>query len=97
MSVIRLQQITPRSLENKMVGYQRAKQDAWERMRLQTWLSLSPYMDAKAKAGGVQKFMPFQWDGADVETDWERLRKHAEAERRKSQEQWALIDKSKKQ
>lgn len=92
MTVAELQKITPRALDNKVQGYERAKQEAWERTRIQCYYSCLPYLNEADRAKGIEGFMPFTWDGDTNQTDWEALKAHAKAQKIKSDQRWAELE-----
>ncbi len=90
MTTVELNAITPRALFNKLYGHRAARQEDWERTRIQTYLLLSPYY----KEGEVPKMteiMPFPWD---AEAEKEKTDPMEAAKKRA--EQWARVDKMKK-
>lgn len=87
MSVDELKEISLRSLFNKVTGFREKERAEWERVRIQTYLTLSPYMDDKNPMP-VQSIWPMPWDG-HVEAGQKDRAKEA---RDKAAEGWAKID-----
>lgn len=91
MTVQQLDQITPRSLFNKLQGFRAGQQMDWERTRIQTYLMLTPHMK---EGTGItpQSLMPMPWDDAIEELQ----RTTAKEIREKSKALWDRIDEDKK-
>ena len=92
MSFSELMNISPRSLFNKIYGFQRNQNDAWERMRLQTYYLLLPNIGKKERSSfSPRTLMKFPWD-----EPLKQLSKKEEKEKtKKANEIWELIDKGK--
>lgn len=56
-----LWEITPRSLFNKLRGFRKLERDAWERMRIQTFHLLAPYLP-KDDTLMPWDIIPLPWD-----------------------------------
>jgi hypothetical protein len=87
MTEAQLNGISPRSLFNKLRGHRAAEQMQWERMRIQTFLLLRPYME-KDSALTPQQVIPLPWDNELVQTQKEM----AKEMRQRSAALWAKID-----
>jgi hypothetical protein len=87
MSAEQLNSISLRSLFNAINGYREKERMEWERTRIQTFLLLSPYMDAKNPLS-VQAVWPMPWDDEVVEM----VKDRAKEARDKAAEGWAKID-----
>ena len=95
MSFKELQEITPRSLFNKLHGYKSAHRNTWEQVRLQCYYSVAPYFGKEDKHQTPAAFMPFAWDGDKEVDSLEELRQLALAQREKAAKKWKDIDKEK--
>lgn len=87
-----LWEISPRSLFNKIHGFRAVQQNEWERMRIQTFMLLSPHFD-KDKAPTPQSLLPMPWDTEILKTHKEM----AKEIRERTKAMWAKIDEMKKQ
>lgn len=87
MSAEQLNDISLRSLFNKINGYRQREEMEWERTRLQTFLFLTPYMDQK-KPIAIQELWPMPWDGEIVEKAKDRAKEVRDA----AAEGWAKVD-----
>ncbi|AGO49135.1 hypothetical protein Phi39:1_gp20 [Cellulophaga phage phi39:1] len=87
MTETELDEITPRSLINKLNGFRKADRDKWERVRVQTFLLLS----VNFKEGATvtpQEVMPFPWDKELVVSAKEKAKEAREA----AKKIWDSID-----
>lgn len=91
MTVTDLNDITPRSLFNKMHGFRASQQVSWERMRIQTYLLLQPHIE-KGASVTPQSLIPMPWDTELLQTQKEK----AKEIRERSKALWAKIDEGKK-
>ncbi len=87
MSAEQLNSISLRSLFNKINGYREKEKMEWERIRIQTYLLLSPYMDDK-KPISIQSIWPMSWDDEIVDV----VKDRAKEARDKAAEGWKKID-----
>lgn len=95
MSFTELEQISPRSLFNKLYGFQKAHRNSWERTRLQCYFAFSPIDPAdpeQKRLLPITDFMPFDWDDVEQVDRFEQIKKQAEAFRAKAKEGWAKLD-----
>lgn len=92
MSIFELEEITARSLFNKIYGFRRYQREGWEQTRLQCFYTISPHLPEQYKSLTITEFMPFHWDDEQLETSFERIKKDAAEARKKSQAVWAKID-----
>lgn len=91
MTFWELDRIPSRSLFNKMYGHRELERNQWERVRMQTYLLLSPHFGKGARIT-PHELMPMPWDGEvfqSAKTDAAELKKERD-------KLWAAIDSQKK-
>lgn len=91
MTESELDQITPRSLLNKLYGFRANERMAWERMRVQTWWLLRPHI-SEGQDVTLQMIVPLPTDEEAIKTQKEQ----AKEIRERSKALWAKIDEGKK-
>lgn len=88
MSELELDQMSLRSLINKINGNQARERDEWERVRIMSYFSLMPHIDSK-KSLTPQQVLPFPWDNEITHNILDDAQKAAENRRKL----WEGIDK----
>lgn len=86
-----LWEISPRSLFNKLTGFRKLERDAWERVRIQSYLLLLPHC-GKGGPPLPNQLLPFPWDDEVVNVQ----KMDAEEAARLRKELWEKIDADKK-
>lgn len=95
MSFFELEEISPRSLFNKLYGFRKAHRDKWDRTRLQCYFAFSPIDQddpEKKRLMPITEFMPFEWDDGNTADRFEELKREAEAYRKRAREGWEKLD-----
>ena len=93
MSIFELQEITVRSLFNKLHGFKVASQEKWEQIRLQCYYAFSPIdpLDPEHKRMmPINSFMPFTWENVQVQNSLEELRKLAAEQKAAVAKKWKV-------
>lgn len=86
MTVHELDEITPRSLYNKITGFERGQRQDWERARIHAFINISPYI-GKEKVS-IMNLWPMPWD-EDLKEPAKELQKEREA---RARETWKRVD-----
>lgn len=93
MGELELNNITVRSLMNKLKGFRKSHQDDWERTRMLAYYMVLPHVTEEEKDNfSPLTLMPFPWDDETKEMVTETVREKAKRMKEDRDRLWAKVD-----